>query len=146
MTVAITIWQPWATLIALGHKDIENRTWPIRHRGALLVHAGVRVDPRGHDLAQQLGIVLPDELPSGGIVGQVDIVGCVRDSPSAWAAVGHWHWLLANARELPFQPMRGQRGVFHVGDQPEQPSLFSEQDDRPENQPRYDNQRRDTPR
>lgn len=39
---ALTIWQPWASLIALGHKGWETRSWPTTHRGPLLIHAATR--------------------------------------------------------------------------------------------------------
>jgi len=35
----ISIRQPWAALIVSGIKDVENRTWPTRYRGQLLIHA-----------------------------------------------------------------------------------------------------------
>ncbi len=38
---ALTISQPYASLIASGEKWIENRTWPTAHRGKLAIHAGV---------------------------------------------------------------------------------------------------------
>ena len=38
---AISVRQPWAALIALGVKDIENRVWRTRYRGVILVHAGL---------------------------------------------------------------------------------------------------------
>ena len=37
---AISIKQPWASLIAHGIKDIENRTWRTNYRGRVLIHAG----------------------------------------------------------------------------------------------------------
>ena len=40
--IAITIKQPWAYLIAAGIKDIENRTWPTKFRGRVLVHAAAK--------------------------------------------------------------------------------------------------------
>ena len=39
---ALTIWQPWASLIALGEKQYETRGWPTKHRGLLAIHAAVR--------------------------------------------------------------------------------------------------------
>lgn len=36
---AITIKQPWASLIVHGIKDIENRTWLTHFRGRVLIHA-----------------------------------------------------------------------------------------------------------
>lgn len=36
---AITLWQPWASLIAIGAKKIETRSWPTKYRGPLAIHA-----------------------------------------------------------------------------------------------------------
>ena len=40
---ALTIRQPWASLIMSGQKDVENRSWlpPKGYRGKVLVHAGL---------------------------------------------------------------------------------------------------------
>lgn len=35
----LTVRQPWAWLLVNGHKDIENRSWPTKYRGPLLIHA-----------------------------------------------------------------------------------------------------------
>lgn len=37
---AITLHQPWATLIALSLKQYETRSWPTSYRGPLMIHAG----------------------------------------------------------------------------------------------------------
>lgn len=37
---ALTIRQPWASLIALGVKTIETRSWSTSYRGPLAIHAG----------------------------------------------------------------------------------------------------------
>lgn len=91
---ALTIRQPWASLIMAGIKDVENRSRPTRFRGTIAVHAGQGVSPEGmaahgHLLAQY---------PAGAIIGTVEITDCVRDSGSEWAMDGHWHWVLANPR------------------------------------------------
>lgn len=36
---ALTLWQPWASLVALGVKTIETRSWSTSHRGPLAIHA-----------------------------------------------------------------------------------------------------------
>lgn len=41
---ALTLWQPWATLIALGAKRFETRSWTTNYRGLLAIHAGRRRD------------------------------------------------------------------------------------------------------
>lgn len=38
--MALSINQPWAMLIAMGIKDIENRNWDTGFRGKLYIHAG----------------------------------------------------------------------------------------------------------
>lgn len=47
---AITILQPWAQFIALGHKRIETRSWATAYRGILAIHAG-----KNQELARQYG-------------------------------------------------------------------------------------------
>lgn len=42
---ALTLHQPWASLIALGYKTIETRSWATSHRGPLAIHAGTRRPP-----------------------------------------------------------------------------------------------------
>lgn len=36
---ALTIWQPWATLLASGKKHIETRSKKINYRGEILIHS-----------------------------------------------------------------------------------------------------------
>ncbi|OPC36171.1 ASCH domain-containing protein [Elizabethkingia miricola] len=117
---ALSIKQPWASLIAEGIKDIENRTWKTNFRGRIFIHAST---PRKFDIAltdDQTRLALPilekafsRNLPFGAIIGEVDIVDCVINHPSIWAEksegvfVGHtfyhkegikpiWNWVLAN--------------------------------------------------
>lgn len=116
---AISIRQPWAWLIVQGHKPVENRQWPTRFRGPVLIHAAKGMtrdeyeDARSH--AAHLGITIPafDELERGGIVGQATITDCIDDSPSPWF-FGRYGFLLADPRPLPFRPVRGQLGFFEV--------------------------------
>ena len=37
---ALTLHQPWATLVAVGEKRIETRSWSTDYRGPLAIHAG----------------------------------------------------------------------------------------------------------
>lgn len=39
---ALTLWQPWASLVALGAKRIETRSWSTTYRGPLAIHAAAR--------------------------------------------------------------------------------------------------------
>ena len=40
--MALTLTQPWATLVAIGAKRIETRSWSTRYRGPLAIHAAKR--------------------------------------------------------------------------------------------------------
>lgn len=112
--IAISIRQPWAHLILTRGKDVENRSWPCpaKYLGrTVLIHASSK--PVSETLAYS-----SLNLPLGGIVGVMTITTCVRDSPSAWAEPAMFHWILANAKEVPFFPCPGRLGFFDV-DYPE---------------------------
>lgn len=141
---ALSIRQPWAALVTLGLKDVENRSWrcPDKYIGRqVLLHAGQRPCPwepgysrRGPSMpvwqAAQLayksatGQLLPwhicnpmsQGLGLGGIVGVATIIACKRggDRPSPWAMPDNWWWLLEEARPLPFHSCPGRLGVFEV--------------------------------
>lgn len=116
---ALSIRQPWAWLIANGHKDIENRSWPTRFRGPVLIHAAKGMTrAEYHDaglLCFRLGIPLPksDDLERGGIVGQATITDCCSDSLSPWF-FGKFGFELTNTKPLPFQPCKGRLGFFDI--------------------------------
>jgi hypothetical protein len=42
---ALTLTQPWATMVAIGAKAIETRSWSTPHRGWLAIHAGATYAP-----------------------------------------------------------------------------------------------------
>lgn len=71
---AITLHQPWATLIALGLKHYETRSWPTTYRGNLAIHAGKTVifDRQAMPLVAAAlaahGIHDAKQLPLGGVV------------------------------------------------------------------------------
>jgi hypothetical protein len=113
----ISIRQPWAGLILVGGKDIENRTWrcPAKALGkTILIHAGKAGDYESAPDCLGLKAKHPDAFRPGGVVGIVRIVCQVQDSESRWAIPGEWHWVLADARPLPFFACPGRLGIFKV--------------------------------
>jgi len=117
---AISIRQPWAWLILNAGKDIENRSWPTKFRGHVLIHSAKGMTLAEYEDAEEtlellrLPIKLPmkHELERGGIVGEMDIVDCVTQSDSDWF-FGTYGFVLRNAKPLPFQPCRGALGFFN---------------------------------
>lgn len=79
---AITIHQPWASLIALGEKRFETRGWKTKFRGQIAIHAAQRVDkeaymnPVIYAALQKHGIMFFDDLPTGEVVAIADLKGC----------------------------------------------------------------------
>jgi hypothetical protein len=108
---ALSIMQPWAWLIVAGHKDIENRTWPSRYRGPVLIHAGKKFDFDPDDEWHWDDIQPPRDFDVGGIVGEAEIVDCVTSSTSRWFS-GPFGFVIRNARPVPFRRCRGMLGFF----------------------------------
>lgn len=101
---ALTIKQPWASFIAHGIKDVENRTWKTNFRGKVLIHAAKKPVDASDDIfsLEQFKVIENnihafDEHTNGAIIGEVDIVDCVQNHPSIWAEKGVFNWVLANA-------------------------------------------------
>ncbi len=125
---ALSIRQPWAWLIVQGFQDIENRTWFTKFRGRVYVHAGKisDVDPAAHysqtqnaildclSTTQQYAFLKARPWPLGAIVGEVEIIDCVQESPCPWFE-GPYGFVLRNpvAYTEPI-PFKGQLGFFDV--------------------------------
>jgi hypothetical protein len=118
---ALSIRQPWAWLIIIGGKDIENRNWPTKYRGRFLIHAAKGCTPQEHQDAEAFAWCNDVEVPAlgtldrGGIIGEAEIVDCVTESDSCWF-VGKYGFVLRNAKPLPFTPCKGALGFFKVGE------------------------------
>ena len=125
----LSVRQPWAWLIVAGHKDIENRTWRTSYRGRLLIHASKAMDPEDFPMQRkwirESGIVIPEDLPRGAIVGAATLshVDCGNGyqgdglaCSSPWFE-GPFGFHMADAVEFAEPiPGRGQLGLRDVSD------------------------------
>jgi hypothetical protein len=116
----LSVRQPWAWAIVNGYKPVENRTWATKHRGLLMIHAGLRLDEAGWCSLAGAGFGVADVLPArdgfrrGGIVGYVEVDGMVTESDSRWF-VGGWGWVLKHAGRLPeMARCKGRLGLFRL--------------------------------
>lgn len=124
---ALTIKQPWASLIIFGGKDIENREWeaPSTLVGRrIAIHSSKKMQQADIDDATALcydrGLpdfnLKPMDYATGSIIGVVTLKACARHSQSPWF-VGTWGFELADPRPLPRPiPMRGQLGFWEIPD------------------------------
>jgi hypothetical protein len=115
---ALSIRQPWADLILLGRKDIENRTWRTNFRGTVLIHASQRIDWDGVEMESRYlrrrGRLkaTPDDgweydTTTSAIIGMLDIVDCVRRHRSEYFE-GPYGFVLRN-------PVRFRRPIERGG-------------------------------
>ena len=120
----LSVRQPWAWLIIHAGKDIENRTWPTRFRGRVMIHASKGMTRMEYEDAMNwvvlnsrlpLGFHEPKfkELQRGGIIGETEIEDCVTESKSPWF-MGAYGFVLRNSKPLPFEPCKGALGFFKV--------------------------------
>lgn len=94
----LSMWQPWASLLVSGEKQIETRSWPTQYRGPILIHAGKAwgeeieaacSEPYYCHSLEKLGFVHPHstaqytqsthrktwrDLPRGAIIGAVELI------------------------------------------------------------------------
>jgi hypothetical protein len=129
MTLALSVRQPFAWAIFHAGMDVENRAWPTQQRGRVLIHAPAVVRPEDYSAFQRAcrdpehwlcravtcgrGLPAKEDLPRGGIVGEVEIADCVTEHPSPWFT-GPYGFVLRNARMLPFEPAPGSLRFFDV--------------------------------
>lgn len=73
---ALTLWQPWASLIAVNAKTIETRSWSTKYRGSLAIHAAKRL-MKGDTAALELWWANRDQLGSQATEGAVMPYGAV---------------------------------------------------------------------
>ena len=127
---AISLWQPWASAMALGFKKIETRSWSTNYRGFLLIHAAKKVIqwPDIRTQAMFDGIVSqPSDLPLGQILCVVNLIGCelirvlncpLTYSEQVWGdyTSGRYKWITKDLQEISPFPYRGRQGLFDVPD------------------------------
>jgi hypothetical protein len=129
---ALTMTQPWTTLVAIGAKRLETRSWSTPYRGPLAIHAArgltglteaefvalCQSEPFVSALAEA-GLSDPAMLPRGAIIAVCDLVDVQRITPMDKLppepersfgnyAPGRYAWRLNNVWALPAPiPARG---------------------------------------
>lgn len=101
MLRALSLWQPWASLMAVGAKKIETRSWSTDYRGWVAIHASKRFQELERDLvihnikfreslyphykeegAPSRGVGILKNLPLGAFVAVGRLVDCLSTGPS----------------------------------------------------------------
>ncbi len=103
---AISLHQPWASMIQQGSKTIETRTWYTYHRGDLLICSTLNPDIVGFKCGYALCIV---NLKNCRPMILTDEAGArVKWRPDLFA------WVLSEIREIEPFSVRGYQGIYDV--------------------------------
>lgn len=123
----LTLKEPWASLIAYGHKRIETRSWKVNYRGTILVHAGSgsATPSRISEVSKLVTIPRPMH---GNIIAKVEIVDCVEITeeyanqvrqvdPVSYSCgdftPGRYAWILRNPQIVNPIPIPGKLGLWN---------------------------------
>ena len=136
---AISLHRPWASMIVLGPKDVENRTWKWKYNGPVVINAAQEFDQKAYEMLVNAGDIHPSWKPDRfkpGLAGIVKKVGCVfrhgyetygwRNARTAgcdpvpwsdWHEVEHWGWYFE--QRVPFLrriEYSGSQGIMNLDD------------------------------
>lgn len=142
---ALTLTQPWATLVAIGAKWVETRSWGTNYRGPLAIHAAKGFPAEARDLLlrepfsstlHRAGVITSD-LPLGSVVAICRLLDCFEMTEEWIAAVkepersfGHYEpgrfaWILGKVERLAEPiPAKGSLGLWWWQDEPHQNQPF----------------------
>lgn len=139
----ISLWQPWATLLSLGEKQIETRNWKTNIRGIVAIHAAkrkwdfdiVRYTPfvtvlrrytPNKDGCYFYDDMLKEILPLGCIIAVGELKRCIEITPENTPdgyeyafgnyTPGRFAWLFANVKKIEPIPYKGHQGFFDIPD------------------------------
>ncbi len=126
---ALTVKQPWASMISVGAKCVETRTWGTRYRGTIAIHAGKSWDAyQSQKLAAEPCLNLfPDPKPIlGAIICVATLIECgPADHMLAQYGTEHdeelgnygpemWGWALQNVTPIDPIPCMGAQQLWNV--------------------------------
>lgn len=124
----LSLTQPWASLIAHGHKRVETRSWSTKYRGEIFIHASKGFPGKARYFAgtQWAEGRLPAELPLGCLIATARIVD-VKPTEDAIGSItelersfgdygpGRYAWFLEDIKPFRvFVPFKGALGLFNL--------------------------------
>lgn len=103
------MWQPYASLIALGFKTTETRSWPapkalIGRR--IAIHAAKRYPPAFQD--DRIGdYQFTEDIPLGAVLATAEVVDCVPTLVLGWSALREWRGWHYQSHGAPYRKIFG---------------------------------------
>ena len=127
--IALSIKQPWITLILAGIKNIEIRRWSRKFTGEILLHSGKTIDKREEGWRLLPPSWLEVAELRGGFVGKANVIGCKeyrsqsafnedcerhRNQPDWFVPPVMYGFQLAQPELIPFEYANGNLFFFEV--------------------------------
>lgn len=122
---ALSLTQPWASLVALGHKRVETRSWRTSYCGPIAIHAALAFPPKARLFAETERALgrLPARIPRGAIVAIGILDHCSRveecfdlsglERLLGDYTSGRWAWFLRDVHALTNPvPARGHLSLW----------------------------------
>jgi hypothetical protein len=134
---AITLYQPWATLVAMGKKRIETRSWSTNYRGPLAIHAGqnkkyitgnnysiIGQEPfRSALLDDKYGYPTFPDFPLGRVVATCELIGCIKIPPFQTRYISSWGNGLYRSECYPNELVEPGKDDLVINIPPEEPEI-----------------------
>ena len=119
----ITLKQPWASLVANGYKLYEFRSWKLKYRGDIIIHAGKAIDKDAMEKVKDLNL----DYPSMKLLAIVKIDDCIElneninkkicsENPLIYGNKNRtgFAWKLSNVRKLNInETIPGKQGIWN---------------------------------
>lgn len=70
---ALTVKEPWASLIINGYKEYEFRRWKTNYRGRILIHAGLTLEEDASKNFKDYNL----NYGKGEIIGEATLTDCI---------------------------------------------------------------------
>jgi hypothetical protein len=120
---ALSVKQPWASLVSLGLKPPEIRSRKTNYRGPLMICSSQRPDTSliailAASKALMERDIPRDNYPLGQALSIVDLIDCrpmtKEDESDAWVPYqdGLWAWIMSEPKLLKPFPVKGRLGVW----------------------------------
>jgi activating signal cointegrator 1 len=130
----LSLTQPWASLICLGVKKIETRSWRTSYRGPLLIHASKNYPKWAQDCERSEpfysalrphGLYAYPQLACGNIIGQCVLKDCIStesvtdlnpdEREFGDYSANRYAWILEDGHFLPRPvPAKGSLGLWEA--------------------------------
>jgi tetratricopeptide (TPR) repeat protein len=118
----LSVQQPFARMLCVGLKTVENRDWETEYRGLVAIHAGLKKQ-QVNKLAREVGKkkIPPGLFSFGAIIGVAELVDIVEMNESLESnplAFGPACWLFKNPFLLPSPvPSKGKLQLYALSEE-----------------------------